>query len=44
MGYKIAEASYEQAKDKHVAIKRLLEINDFDAFLVASGYGEKFSE
>ncbi len=43
IGYKIVESYYNKAKDKKQAIKDILEIKDFNAFLTASGYDEKFS-
>ena len=43
VGYKIAESYYNKAKDKKQAIKDILEIKDFNDFLKASGYDEKFS-
>jgi hypothetical protein len=43
IGYKIAESYYNKAKDKKQAIKDILDIKDFNAFLIASGYEEKFS-
>lgn len=43
VGYKITEAYYNRAKDKKQAIKDILDIKDFNAFLKASGYDEKFS-
>lgn len=43
IGYKITEAYYKRAKDKKQAIKDILDIKDFNAFLKASGYDEKFS-
>ena len=43
MGYKITAAYYERAADKHQAIKAILNIDDFDAFVAASGYAEKFN-
>ena len=39
IGYKIAEAYYRRAKDKRQAVRDILNINGFDAFLKASGYG-----
>lgn len=42
VGYKIAEAYYQQAKDKQQAIKGILEIGDFEQFLKDSGYEKKF--
>lgn len=42
IGYKIVESYYNKAKDKKQAIKDILEIKDFNAFLTASGYDEKF--
>jgi len=41
IGYKIVESYYNKAKDKKQAVKDILEIKDFDAFLKASGYDEK---
>ena len=43
IGYKITEAYYNRAKDKKQAIKDILDIKDFNAFLKASGYDEKLS-
>jgi len=42
VGYKICEAYYKNAANKKQAIKEILEIKDFDQFLKASGYEEKF--
>jgi hypothetical protein len=42
MGYKIAKAYYDRAADKKQAIRDILEIKDYDAFLAKSGYAEKF--
>ena len=44
IGYKIAEAYYKQAADKKQAVRDILEINDFTAFLKASKYEEKFRQ
>lgn len=41
MGFKIAEAYYEKAKDKREAVRAILEMTDGRAFLEASGYGER---
>jgi uncharacterized protein YjaZ len=43
IGYKIVESYYKTAKDKKQAVKDILEIKDFNAFLKASGYDKKFS-
>jgi Predicted Zn-dependent protease (DUF2268) len=43
IGYKITESYYNRAKDKKQAIKDILEIKDFNQFLAASGYDEKFT-
>ena len=43
IGYKIVESYYNKAKDKKQAIKDILEIKDFNVFLTASGYDEKFN-
>ena len=42
IGYKIAEAYYKNAADKKQAVKDILEIKDFNEFLKASKYEEKF--
>lgn len=42
MGYQITQAYYERAEDKRQAIRDILHIEDFEAFLEASGYAEKF--
>lgn len=38
MGYRIAKAYYDRTPDKARAIRDMLQIRDFDAFLTASGY------
>lgn len=43
VGYKIVESYYTKAADKKQAIKDILDIKDFNHFLKASGYDEKFS-
>lgn len=40
IGYEITKAYYDKAPDKRQAIKEILEIKDFGAFLAKSGYGE----
>jgi len=42
MGYKIAEAYYQNAVDKKQAVRDILEIKDFIEFLKTSRYEEKF--
>jgi uncharacterized protein YjaZ len=42
IGYKITEAYYNKALDKHKAISDILNIKDFDKFLSDSGYATKF--
>jgi hypothetical protein len=42
IGYKIAESYYRNAPDKNRAVKDILEIKDFEKFLAASGYEQKF--
>lgn len=44
MGYKITEAFYRRAPNKRAAIKQILEIADFEAFLQESGYAKKFGQ
>lgn len=41
MGYKITESYYNNAEDKRQAIRDILEIKDFSAFLRQSRYGKK---
>jgi hypothetical protein len=38
MGYRIAKAYYERARDKQRAVSDLLHISDYDGVLVASDY------
>jgi uncharacterized protein YjaZ len=40
MGYRIAKAYYERAKDKKAAVKRILRETDVEALLRDSGYAE----
>lgn len=42
IGYKIAKAYYDQAKDKKAAIRDLINLKDAKAILQASKYNEKF--
>lgn len=42
MGYRIARAYYQRADDKTAAIRDMLHIDDFDAFLEASGVDAEF--
>ncbi|HWA05539.1 MAG TPA: DUF2268 domain-containing putative Zn-dependent protease [Ignavibacteria bacterium] len=42
IGYKICEAYYENADDKKQAVKDIIEVKDFEAFLKKSGYDDKF--
>ncbi len=44
IGYKICESYYNNSEDKTQAIKDIIEVTDFDAFLKKSGYEEKFSK
>jgi uncharacterized protein YjaZ len=43
IGYKISEAYYMHARDKRQAIKDIIEIKNFNQFLGAGRYGEKFT-
>lgn len=43
MGYRIARGYYRRAADKAQAIRDMLRIRDFDAFLEASGVAEEFA-
>ena len=38
VGYRIVEAYYRRAPDKRAAVRDILRIQDFPAFLAASGY------
>ena len=42
MGYMICEEYYNNSTDKKQAVKDIIEIKDFDAFLKKSGYEKKF--
>lgn len=42
--YRIAKAYYEQATDKRVAIRRMLNIPDYRQFLEESGYRATFEK
>lgn len=44
IGYKITEAYFNQAQDKKQAVRDILEIKDFNQFLKASKYEEKFGD
>ncbi|MEM1057321.1 MAG: DUF2268 domain-containing putative Zn-dependent protease [Bacteroidota bacterium] len=44
MGYKIVRAYYDRAEDKRAAIREILTIEDFGAFLAQSGYASRFGE
>lgn len=44
IGYKIAAAYYARAADKRAAVRDILEIRDFEAFLEQSGYGDAFGD
>lgn len=41
-GYKICESYYRSASNKAQAVKDIIEVRDFEQFLKASGYEEKF--
>lgn len=43
VGYRIARAYHARAADKRQALRDMLRIQDFGAFLRASGYGERFT-
>jgi len=43
MGYEIVKAYYDRAADKRKALKEILEVQDYDAFLAKSGYAERFA-
>ena len=42
IGYKITEAYYNNIPDKLKAVDQILKINDFEKFLLLSGYAEPF--
>lgn len=39
VGYKICEAYFRKASDKGRAVRKMLHLQDYEAFLTASGYG-----
>ena len=43
VGAKISEAYYKSATDKRQAVRDILEIQDFGAFLEKSHYRDKFA-
>ena len=43
IGYKIAASYYERAPAKSQAVRDILTVRDYPAFLEASGYEEKFA-
>jgi hypothetical protein len=43
MGYRIARSYYDRAEDKPKAVRDILNLTDFAAFLKASGYPERFN-
>ena len=43
IGFKIAEYFYEKSPDKKEAVRNMIELEDGQAFLVASGYEDKFN-
>lgn len=42
VGYKICRSYYDNAKDKALAVKEILEVTDAEEFLDKSGYGNRF--
>jgi hypothetical protein len=42
MGFQICQAFYNSMADKNLAIKMILEINNFEEFLIKSNYEKKF--
>lgn len=44
MGYRIVQAYYQNASDKDQAVKEILGVTDYPAFLERSGYEERFAE
>lgn len=44
VGYRIAQAYYEQAEDKRAALADILEMRDVDALLDRSGYARRFED
>jgi hypothetical protein len=43
MGYKIAQALYQSARDKAAALRMIVEMRDPEKIFAASGYGKRFS-
>lgn len=44
IGYLIVESYYNNAKDKRQAVREILGVTDYQAFLERSGYAEKFEK
>ncbi len=44
LGYRIVETFYNRAEDKAAAIREILSIKDYPAFLEKSGYAEQFAD
>jgi len=44
IGYRIVEAYYRNARDKDQAVRKILSVTDYQAFLEGSGYAEQFAE
>ncbi|MDX1741646.1 MAG: hypothetical protein R3178_10145, partial [Rhodothermales bacterium] len=44
LGARIVKSYYDRAADKAEAVRQILSVTDYPAFLAASGYGEQFAE
>ena len=43
-GSRIVRAYYDRADDKHQAVREILAVTDYPAFLYKSGYGDQFED
>ncbi len=44
LGYRIVEAYYNRCEDKVAAIREILSVTDYPAFLEKSGYAKRFAD
>ncbi len=44
IGYRIVEAYHDRAEDKDAAIREILSVTDYPAFLEESGYAKRFAD
>jgi hypothetical protein len=44
LGYRIVEAYYNRAENKNEAVREILAVTDYPAFLKRSGYADRFAD